>query len=113
MPEGAKGTTGNASEYEQCLKAMGAAEASDEVFASICYYPITDLNHAYMEYEWLYGWTDNGVRILTHKASSERRLGQFPGHIPLLSSPDDGKGHIGDIEQYEDHSLPPRHHATA
>lgn len=59
-----QGTTGNAAEYEPYLKAMGAADASDAVYASICYCPITDLNHADMEYEWLYSCTDKGVRHL-------------------------------------------------
>lgn len=43
---------------------MGAAPVSDNVYASICYCPITDLNHADMEYEWLYGCTNTGVRNL-------------------------------------------------
>ncbi len=45
------GTTGNCVEYESYLKKMGAAPARDDVFAAICYCPITDLNHADSEYE--------------------------------------------------------------
>ncbi|MDE5708184.1 MAG: alpha/beta hydrolase, partial [Alistipes sp.] len=59
-----QGATGDAEAYEPYLKAMGAADASDAVYASICYCPITDLNHADMEYEWLYGCTNTGVRGL-------------------------------------------------
>ena len=59
-----QGATGDAEAYEPYLKAMGAAEASDAVYASICYCPITDLEHADMEYEWLYGRTNTGVRGL-------------------------------------------------
>ena len=58
------GATGNAKDYEKYLKKMGAADARDDVFAAICYCPITDLNHADMEYEWLYGCTNRGVRKL-------------------------------------------------
>ena len=58
------GATGNGKEYESYLKKMGAADARDDVFAAICYCPITDLNHADMEYEWLYGCTNTGVRHL-------------------------------------------------
>lgn len=58
------GATGNAPEYDEYLKKMGAADARDDVFAAICYCPITDLNHADMEYEWLYGCTNTGVRNL-------------------------------------------------
>lgn len=59
-----QGATGNAPEYESYLTAMGTADASDAVYASICYCPITDLNHADMEYEWLYGRTNTGIRHL-------------------------------------------------
>ncbi len=58
------GATGNAREYEPYLKKMGAADERDDVYAAICYCPITDLNHADMEYEWLYGCTNTGVRNL-------------------------------------------------
>lgn len=59
------GATGNAKDYEPYLKRMGAADARDDIFAAICYCPITDLNHADMEYEWLYGCTNTGVRHLS------------------------------------------------
>lgn len=59
-----QGATGNAADYEPYLKKMGAAPAKDDVYASICYCPITDLGHADMEYEWLYGCTNTGVRHL-------------------------------------------------
>lgn len=58
------GATGNVADYEPYLKKMGAAETRDDVYAAICYCPITDLNHADMEYEWLYGCTNRGVRNL-------------------------------------------------
>ena len=44
------GTTGNNPAYEPYLKAMGAADARDDVYASVCYCPITDLNHADIAY---------------------------------------------------------------
>ncbi len=59
------GATGNCNDYADDLRKMGAADARDDVFAAICYCPITDLNHADMEYEWLYRCTDNGVRNLS------------------------------------------------
>ncbi|MGL4993290.1 MAG: alpha/beta hydrolase [Bacteroidales bacterium] len=61
------GSTGDNSEYSQLLNKMGAADASDAVFASICYCPITDLEHADMAYEWLYGSTNNTTRALDEK----------------------------------------------
>lgn len=45
-------STGNHPDYEPYLKAMGAAEESDHIFAASCYCPITNLDHADMAYEW-------------------------------------------------------------
>lgn len=59
------GSTGNAKDYEPYLEKMGAADVRDDIFAAICYCPIIDLNHADMEYEWLYGCTNTGVRHLS------------------------------------------------
>ncbi|MBQ9655777.1 MAG: alpha/beta hydrolase [Prevotella sp.] len=53
------GATGNNPAYEPLLKAMGAANERDDVFASVCFCPITDLDHADMAYEWLYNGTDS------------------------------------------------------
>jgi len=49
-----QGATGNSADYEPYLKALGAAEARDDVFASSCYCPITNLDHADAAYEWLF-----------------------------------------------------------
>ncbi|MBD5357500.1 MAG: alpha/beta hydrolase [Bacteroides sp.] len=94
-----QGTTGNAHEYETYLKAMGAADASDAVYASICYCPITDLNHADMEYEWLYRCTDNGVRHLDESqiAVSNELAALAPAYINSLGLKDeDGKAITAD-----------------
>jgi hypothetical protein len=81
------GATGNSKKYESYLKKMGAAEASDAVFASICYCPITDLNHADMEYEWLYSCTNDGVRGLSdaQKAVSDELAAMCPAYINSLN----------------------------
>lgn len=49
------GASGNSPLYAADLKAAGAADAPDNIFASACYSPITDLEHADMSYEWMYG----------------------------------------------------------
>ena len=51
------GATGNRKEYSEMLKDMGAADERDDVFASVCYCPIIDLENADKAYEWLYGNT--------------------------------------------------------
>lgn len=47
-----QGCTGNHPDYEPYLRRIGAAVERDDVFASSCYCPITNLDHADMAYEW-------------------------------------------------------------
>ena len=79
------GATGNHPDYEPLLKAMGAAQERDDVFASVCYCPITDLDHADMAYEWLYNGTDSRQQgnpdVL---AVSNELKAQFPAYINSL-----------------------------
>ena len=91
-----QGATGDAGVYEPYLKAMGAADASDAVYASICYCPITDLNHADMEYEWLYGCTNTGVRHLdaAQTAISNELSAECPAYINSLKLKDDSGNFI-------------------
>ncbi len=49
------GASGNSPLYEPYLKEIGAADAADNIYASACYSPITDLDHADGAYEWMYG----------------------------------------------------------
>ena len=79
------GATGNNPAYEPLLKAMGAAQERDDVFASVCFCPITDLDHADMAYEWLYNGTDSRQQgnqdVL---AVSNELKAQFPAYINNL-----------------------------
>ena len=54
------GATGNSSDYNTWLDELGAANASDDIFASMCYCPITNLNNSDMAYEWTFGG-DSGI----------------------------------------------------
>lgn len=80
------GTTGNNPAYEPYLKAMGAANARDDVYASVCYCPITDLNHADMAYEWLYGCTNRENRQLNddQDAVSKELAAAYPAYLNSL-----------------------------
>jgi hypothetical protein len=49
------GASGNSRLYDTYLKEIGAADAKDNIFASACFCPITDLEHADGAYEWMYG----------------------------------------------------------
>lgn len=79
------GATGNNAAYAPLLKAMGTADERDDVFASVCYCPITDLEHADMAYEWLYGNTESRKSLSSSKqALSQELAAQFPSYINSL-----------------------------
>ncbi len=86
------GATGNNSVYDKYLKAMGAADERDDVFAAVCFCPITDLAHADMAYEWLYGETDSRKSLGESKRALTKELAaQFPAYINSLNlKKDDG-----------------------
>ncbi len=48
------GASGNSKDYEPYLKAIGAADERDDIFAASCYCPIHNLEHADSAYEWLF-----------------------------------------------------------
>lgn len=52
------GATGNVKDYEPYLRAIGAADEKDDIFAANCYCPIHNLENADMAYEWLFGKED-------------------------------------------------------
>lgn len=80
------GATGNASEYEPLLQKMGTAPAKDNVFASVCYCPITDLEHADIAYEWLYNCTNDSTRKISdvQKTISNELATLYPAYINSL-----------------------------
>lgn len=47
--------SGNSPLYDGYLRAIGAAEGRDDIFASCSFSPIIDLEHADAGYEWQYG----------------------------------------------------------
>lgn len=55
------GATGDSSDYEKYLTELGAADASDTVYAVSAYCPITNLENADMAYEWMF----NGINDYT------------------------------------------------
>ena len=81
------GSSGNNPAYSEYLKAMGAADERDDIFAAVCFCPIIDLDHADMAYEWLYGCTNNVTRPLSDEqlAVSEELAAQFAGYVDGLN----------------------------
>ncbi len=64
------GATGNNREYEPYLKALGAADARDDVFAVSSYCPITNLEHADAAYEWQFNGVNTYTKLLIIKDTS-------------------------------------------
>lgn len=98
------GATANQAAYDKYLDAMGAAKAKDNVFGAICYCPITDLDHADMEYEWLYSCTNTGVRHLDSVQCriSDELAALAPAYINSLKLKDD-QGNPITADNYRDY----------
>jgi hypothetical protein len=65
------GASGDSDLYESYFEELGAADASDAIFASACYCPITDLEHADMAYEWMFGATPVGSALVDQTLSEQ------------------------------------------
>ncbi|MCD8260168.1 MAG: alpha/beta hydrolase [Bacteroides sp.] len=77
------GSTGNHPVYEPYLRELGATPERDDIFAAVCFCPITDLDYANMAYEWLYNRTNRGVRDLTadEMAVSDQLAALYPFYL--------------------------------
>ena len=56
--------TGNNPDYDKYLEEIWAAPASDDVFATSVYCPITNLDNANMAYEWQFYWANGTISVL-------------------------------------------------
>lgn len=80
------GATGNNPIYEPLLDKMGAAKERDDIFTAVCYCPITDLAHADMAYEWLYGNTDSRkANDAAHREVTKEEAALFPAYLQSLN----------------------------
>lgn len=81
------GATGNHPDYEPYLKELGAAPATDDIFATQAYCPITNLEHADAAYEWMFGSLDesqHGAITPEMKAVSQELAAAFPAYVNSL-----------------------------
>lgn len=80
------GATGNNPAYDPFLNDLGAANERDDIFAAVCYCPITDLDHADMAYEWFYQSINNSTRAITEeqKNVSTELAVLYPGYLNSL-----------------------------
>ena len=74
------GATGNSKEYSAELKAIGAANERDDIFASMDYCPITNLDHADMAYEWMF----NGVNEAYQRSGASPMIPMQAGQMPAF-----------------------------
>jgi acetyl esterase/lipase len=65
------GVSGNSHLYDAALEEIGAANASDNIYASAPYCPITDLEHADMAYEWEFGTTPRSGELVNQSISQQ------------------------------------------
>ena len=77
------GATGNHPDYEPYLKAIGAADERDDIFAASCYCPITNLDNADMAYEWEFKHELNDMTD-KQKAMSAELAKMFPAYLNSL-----------------------------
>ncbi|SMQ17065.1 hypothetical protein SAMN06272771_3447 [Streptomyces sp. Ag82_O1-12] len=72
------GATGDSPLYDTYLKELGAADASDAVFATGAWCPITDLEHADGAYEWNWGGSvAQGTGKVVDQTVSKELVSQF------------------------------------
>ena len=65
------GVSGNSPLYDAALEEIGAADTTDNIYASAPYCPITDLDHADMAYEWEFGTTPVGGDLVNQTISQQ------------------------------------------
>jgi acetyl esterase/lipase len=98
------GTSGNNHLFDDYLDQIGAADESDKIFAAACYSPITDLEHADMAYEWMFGKIPGRSGIADQNLSEELK-NDFVRYQLSLNL--DGVNHFGNINanNYQDYLL--------
>ena len=82
-----QGATGNSSDFQPYLQALGAATAATNVYAVSAYAPITNLDAADMAYEWSYnGITSSNKVSMNHDDMAYSNLlnEHFPDYVNNL-----------------------------
>ena len=98
------GSSGNSHLYGIYLKELGAADTQDNIFASACFCPITDLEHADGAYEWMYGTSPARSGMVDQDLSKQLKTiyAEYQASLNLQ-----GKDHFGTItaENYDKYLL--------
>ncbi|MBN1873274.1 MAG: hypothetical protein JXA33_03520 [Anaerolineae bacterium] len=101
------GASGNSPLYDVYLEEIGAANAEDTIYASACFSPIIDLEHADMAYEWMYGDVPTESGELVDQALSKQLQALYTEYQASLNL--QGKNNFGlltadNYDQYLLHS---------
>lgn len=96
------GASANNSLFAPYLEEIGAADASDHVFAVACYSPITDLEYADMAYEWMFGSTPTESGLVNQRLSEQLQKGFSEYQLSLSLQ---GRNSFGTLtaENYRDY----------
>jgi hypothetical protein len=99
------GASGDSDRYHSYLTELGAADASDAIFASADYCPITDLEHADMAYEWNWGANPPQSGEQVDQTVSRELATAFPAYQASLNLR--GRNGSGALtaDNYADHLL--------
>lgn len=98
------GSSGNSKLFNKYFKEIGAAKAKDHIFATACYSPITDLEHADMAYEWMFGSTETKWGLVDQQLSEELKSAYADYQLSLNLQGLDGFG-ILTADNYRDYLL--------
>jgi hypothetical protein len=98
------GASGNSPLYDSYLKEIGSAEAKDNIFASACFCPITDLEHADGAYEWMYGTAPARSGLVDQELSKQLKAINAEYQVSLNLKGKDGFG-ILSTDNYDKYLL--------
>ncbi len=96
------GASANNHLFAPYLEEVGATDASDHVFAVACYSPITDLEHADMAYEWMFGSTPTASGLVNQQLSEQLQKGFSEYQLSLNLQGRDSFGTLT-AENYRDY----------
>jgi hypothetical protein len=88
------GASGNSHMYDAYFKEISAADEDDNIYASACFCPIMDLDHADMAYEWMYGATPTRSGLVNQELSRQLRNAFVEYQISLNLKGKNGFGTI-------------------
>ena len=88
------GASGSSPLFDEYLKEIGAADAKDNIYASADFCPITDLEHADMAYEWMFGGVPTRAGLVDQELSRQLTIAFVAYQASLRLQGRDGFGTI-------------------